>query len=40
MVNGYVNNARQTNVEVLYKIAELLDVNVKELLFENKEVED
>nr|WP_172843132.1 helix-turn-helix transcriptional regulator [Ichthyobacterium seriolicida] len=37
VVNGYVNNARQPNVEVLYKIAELLDVSVKELLIENKE---
>lgn len=37
MVNGYVQNRRQPSVEVLYKIAELLDVSVKELLIENKE---
>ena len=40
VVNGYVNNARQPSVEVLYKIAELLDVSVKELLIENKEFEN
>lgn len=37
VVNGYVNNARQPSVEVLYKIAELLDVSVKDLLIENKD---
>jgi putative transcriptional regulator len=39
VVNGYVNNARQPSVEVLYRIAELLDVSVKELLIENKDLE-
>ncbi len=37
VVNGYVNNARQPSVEVLYRIAELLGVSVKDLLIENKE---
>lgn len=32
MVNEYCNNKRQPSIEVLYDIAELLDVNVKELL--------
>lgn len=39
MVNGYVQNRRQPSVEVLYRIAELLDVSVKELLIENKYLE-
>lgn len=37
MVNSYVANRRQPSVEVLYQIAELLDVSVKELLTDNKE---
>lgn len=32
MVNSYVQNRRQPRIEDLYKIAEILDVNVKELL--------
>jgi putative transcriptional regulator len=36
VVNGYVNNARQPSVEVLYRIAEILEVSVKDLLIENK----
>ena len=39
VVNGYVNNARQPSVEVLYRIAELLNVSVKDLLIENKEID-
>lgn len=35
MVNSYVANRRQPSVEVLYQIAELLDVSVKDLLIEN-----
>lgn len=34
MVNGYVQNRQQPRLEVLYKIAEILDVSVKELLVE------
>jgi transcriptional regulator with XRE-family HTH domain len=37
MVNEYCNNRRQPSIEVLYDIAELLDVNVKELLKDKKE---
>ncbi len=32
MVNGYVSNRRQPSIEVLYKIAKLLQVDAKELL--------
>ena len=32
MVNGYVTNKRQPSIEVLYEIAKLLQVDVKELL--------
>ncbi|PWK19632.1 helix-turn-helix domain-containing protein [Xanthomarina spongicola] len=31
-VNGYVQNRTQPSIEVLYKIAEILNVNPKELL--------
>ena len=32
MVNSYVQNRRQPSIEVLYQIAEILNVDVKELL--------
>jgi len=32
MVNSYVQNRQQPRLEILYKIAELLEVNPKELL--------
>ncbi len=32
MVNGYVTNKRQPSIQVLYEIAKLLQVDVKELL--------
>ena len=32
MVNGYVQNRRQPSLEDLYRIAEILQVDVKELL--------
>jgi len=35
MVNSYVTNKRQPSIELLYKIAELLQVSVKDLLNEN-----
>lgn len=38
MVNAYVQNRRQPTLEVLYRIAELLQVEAKELLIENKDV--
>lgn len=37
MVNGYVQNRRQPSLEDLYKIAEILDVDVKELIVSNKD---
>ena len=33
-VNGYVQNRSQPSLEVLYKIADILNVQVKELLIE------
>ncbi|MCH8475516.1 MAG: helix-turn-helix transcriptional regulator [Opitutales bacterium] len=36
MVNSYAQNRRQLSLEDLYKIAEILDVEVKELLIERK----
>ena len=35
MVNSYVQNRRQPSLEDLYKIAEILDVNAKDLQNEN-----
>jgi len=32
MVNSYVQNRRQPSIEDLYRIAEILNVNVQELL--------
>ena len=37
MVNGYVQNRQQPRLEVLYEIARILDVDVKELLVKSKE---
>ena len=34
VVNGYVQNRQQPRLETLYKIAEILDINPKELLIE------
>jgi putative transcriptional regulator len=38
MVNGYVQNRQQPRLEVLYEIANILKIDVKELLKTNKEV--
>jgi len=38
MVNSYVQNRKQPRLEVLYAIAEILDVEVKDLLIERKEI--
>lgn len=38
MVNSYVANRRQPTIEVLYQIAELLNVSVKDLLIDNQSV--
>jgi transcriptional regulator with XRE-family HTH domain len=35
-VNGYVQNRQQPRLEVLNEIAEILDVDVKELIVSNK----
>jgi putative transcriptional regulator len=35
MVNSYVQNRRQPSIECLYEIAEILKVNVSELLINN-----
>lgn len=37
MVNAYVCNRRQPTLEILYQIAEILHVSVKDLLTENIE---
>ena len=39
MVNSYVTNKRQPSIEVLYRIADLLDVSVKDLLVDKTEKE-
>lgn len=36
MINSYVQNRRQPSIEDLYKIAEILQVDVKDLLTSNK----
>ena len=36
MTNSYVQNRRQPSLDDLYKIAEILDIDVKELLVSNK----
>lgn len=38
MVNSYVQNRRQPSLEVLYEIANILDVDAKELLVSREEV--
>lgn len=35
MVNSYAQNRQQPRLEVLYKIADILEIDVKELLAEN-----
>ncbi len=36
MVNAYVQNRQQPRLEVLYEIAEILEIDVKDLLQSNK----
>lgn len=38
MVNSYVQNRHQPPIEVLYKIAEILDVEVADLLLAKKDL--
>lgn len=35
MVNSYVKNRQQPRLEILYKIAEIIEVDVKELLVDS-----
>ncbi|MDG1314302.1 MAG: helix-turn-helix transcriptional regulator [Flavobacteriaceae bacterium] len=37
MVHSYAQNKRQPSLEDLYRIAEILDVDIKELIVSNKE---
>ncbi len=37
MVNAYVQNRQQPRLEDLYKIADILQVDIKELIISNKE---
>lgn len=39
MVNAYVQNRKQPSLEVLYRIAELLNVEAKDLLLTNEKAE-
>lgn len=34
-INGYVQNRKQPSLEVLYQIAEILNIKVSDLLIEN-----
>jgi transcriptional regulator with XRE-family HTH domain len=36
MVNSYVQNRRQPSIETLYKISELLHVDIRDLIVSNK----
>jgi putative transcriptional regulator len=36
MVNAYVQNRQQPRLEILMRIAEILDIDVKELIISNK----
>ncbi len=36
MVNSYIQNRQQPRLEVLFQIAEILNIDVKELLISNK----
>ena len=37
MVNGYVQNRQQPRLQMLYDIANILEIDVRELLKSNKE---
>lgn len=37
MVNGYVQNRRQPSLELLFKISDVLNTDVRELIVSNKE---
>lgn len=40
MVNSYVQNRRQPSLDNLYKVAEILNIEVKDLLVEPKKQND
>lgn len=40
MVNGYVQNRQQPRLEVLNDIAEILNVDIKELINSNKQTKE
>jgi putative transcriptional regulator len=40
MVNAYVQNRQQPRLEVLYQIADILDVSVKDLIIDNSNSEN
>jgi len=37
MINSYVQNRQQPRLEILMEIANILDIDVKELIISNKE---
>lgn len=40
MVNSYVQNRTQPNLDTLYQIASILDVDINELLYTKEELEN
>ncbi len=36
IVNGYAQNRSQPSLDILYKIAEILEIDIKELIVSNK----
>lgn len=40
VVNAYVKNRRQPSIDTLFQIGEILDINVKNLLIDNRKVND
>lgn len=40
MINSYAQNRRQPSIEDLYKIAELLNVDARDLLMKNANIND
>lgn len=40
MINAYSQNRRQPSLEDLYKIAEILDVDVRKLIIPTKNIKD
>ncbi|HRW97868.1 MAG: helix-turn-helix transcriptional regulator [Lewinellaceae bacterium] len=36
MVNGYVQNRQQPRLEILFQIAKILEIEVKDIIKENK----